>query len=192
MDSAAYLAQLQMLLPPGAAWSRAAEATLTDVLRAWAEELSRVDERGTDLLDEADPRTTYELLDDWEGASGLPAPCLAEIEQTVQQRRDALVGHLTARGGQSPAYYIAVALALGFVITITEFYLHTVNDDVEYPIIEEGWAYAWQVNAAATTVTEITVLDDVEQPLAWWGNELLECVLRRLKPAHTEVVFAYS
>ena len=54
-----------------------------------------------------------------------------------------------------------------------------------------AWAFAWAVNATSTTVNELTVDDTVDDPLAYWGNAILECVLERIKPAHTYVVFAY-
>jgi uncharacterized protein YmfQ (DUF2313 family) len=192
MDAAAYLDQLQALLPPGAAWPREADATLTALLSAWAEELARVDARASDLVEEADPRTTFELLPDWERVAGVPAPCLEGLDQTVQQRRNALVGQLTALGGASRAYFIGVAAALGFEIAITEFRPHTVNDDVEAEILGDSWAFAWRVNSAEAPVIELVVTDDVEQPLAAWGNDLLECALGRLKPAHTVLLFTYT
>ena len=194
MTAADYLAQLQALLPQGGAWPREREATVTKLLAAWAEELARVDGRAINLLDEADPRTTAELLADWERVAGLPDQCVLAygISQTTAQRRAALVARLTTVGGQSAAYYIALAFGLGYVITVTEFPLHDVLDDVDYPLYAPPWQYTWQVNAAQDNIGRISVDDLVTDPLAWWGNELLECVIRRLKPAHTHVLFSYS
>jgi len=42
------------------------------------------------------------------------------------------------------------------------------------------------------TMREETTEDDSEMPLAEWGNELLECAINHLKPAHTGVIFSYS
>lgn len=193
MTASDYLSQLQSLLPQGFAWPRAQDAALTLLLAAWAEELARLDGRAADLAEEADPRTTAELLADWERVAGLPDPCVAAlgIDQTTAQRRAALVAKLTGLGGQSASYYIALAARLGYAITVTEFDLHEVTDDVEHPLYGTPWQFAWQVNAAQDTVGVLAVTDTVADPLAWWGNELLECVIRRLKPAHTHVLFAY-
>jgi uncharacterized protein YmfQ (DUF2313 family) len=191
MTSADYLAQLQALLPQGPAWPRESDATLTRLLQAWADELARVDSRAAQLIDEADPRTTFELLSDWERVAGLPDPCAGE-DQSTAQRRAALHARLTTLGGQSAAYYIGLAANLGYVISITEFHEHTVNDDVDYPIYAQPWPFAWQVNAPLNTIGLLSVGDTVDDPLAWWGNELLECLINRLKPAHTHVLFAYS
>lgn len=194
MTATDYLRQLQALLPPGPAWPTDDAALVTRLLAALAAELTRVDGRAMQLVEEADPRTTAELFGDWERNAGLPDSCAIAFggDQTVAQRRAALVGRLTTLGGQSSAYYIGLAAALGYAITITEFHEHSVNDDVEHPLYDVAWNFAWQVNAALNTVTDITVESTVEDPIAAWGNALLECVIKRLKPAQTTVIFAYN
>ena len=189
-----YLRQLQALLPLGPAWPKDDGATLTRLFGALAGELARVDGRAWQLVEEADPRTTGELFADWERVAGLPDACAEAFggTQTQAQRRAALVGKLVTLGGQSPAYFIGLAAALGYAVTITEFYAHTVNDDVEYPLYDEAWNFAWQVNSALNNITDITVEDTVEDPIAAWGNAMLECVINRLKPAQTTVLFSYT
>lgn len=189
-----YLRQLQALLPPGPAWPKDDDATLTQLLGALAAELARVDGRAWQLIEEADPRTTAELFLDWERVAGLPDACAVAYggEQTMAQRRAALVGRLVTLGGQSSAYFIGLAAALGYAITITEFSEHTVNDDVNHPLYDSAWNFAWQVNAALNAVTEITVESGVDEPLSAWGDSLLECVINRLKPAHTAVLYSYT
>lgn len=189
-----YLRQLQSLLPPGPAWPKDDAATITRLLAALSGELARVDGRATQLVEEADPRTVAELFADWERVAGLPDACAEAFggTQTTVQRRAALVGKLTTLGGQSAAYYIGLAAALGYAITITEFRKHTVRSAVNYPLYSDAWAFAWQVNAALNTFTRFNVKSRVNDPLASWGNALLECVISRLKPAHTHVLFAYQ
>lgn len=194
LTSTDYLRQLQALLPPGPAWPTDDDALLTRLLGAVAAELARVDGRAQRLVEEADPRTVAELFADLESVAGLPDACAAAFggDQTMAQRRAALVGRLTTLGGQSPAYFIGLEAALGYAISITEFSAHTVNDDVEYPLYDTAWNFAWQVNSALNTITDITVDSTVEDPIAAWGNALLECVINRLKPAHTTVLFSYT
>lgn len=186
-----YLSQLQALLPQGPAWPRDSSATLTMLLQAMADELARIDGRADQLLEEIDPRTTTELLADWERVAGLPDSCVTG-DQSTAQRRDALHARLTTLGGQSVTYFIALAASLGYTVTITEFSLHTVNDDVNHPLYGQPWQFAWQVNAPQDTIGTLSVTDTVDDPIAWWGNESLECAISRLKPAHTHVMFAYS
>jgi len=194
LPAADYLANLQALLPQGFAWPRAQDAALTRLLLAWADELARLDNRAVDLIEEADPRTTGELFGDWERLAGLPDACVLAygVTQTAAQRRDALLAKLTARGGQSAAYYIALAARLGYTITISEHKTYTVRSKVNDPLNDLPWRFVFTVHAPLNTVRRFTVKSAVNEPLAGWGNELLECVISRLKPAHTHVLFAYQ
>ena len=188
-----YLTQLQDLLPPGIAWPRDPDCYLTRLLSGLAVELARIDARAERLIIEADPRETNELLMDFERMCGLPDPCAVSIsdEITTSERRRAILAVLTGIGGQSAAYFVQLAESLGYSITVTEFRLHDVNSTVEDPIYSHPWQYAWQVEMPAVRVSYKTVSDTVSDPLAWWGNILLECLIRRYKPAHTTVIFTY-
>lgn len=186
-----YLQQLRGLLPPGPAWPRDAESLLTEILTAFAQEFARIDQRIEKLLDEADPRTTLELLPDWERVAGLPDVCTGPLD-SVAARRDALIARLTSLGDQSRQYFIDLAAALGYTITITEFRPFTVGSAVNDPLCSEEWRFAWQVNAEQDTVRKFTVTSGVDEAFASWGNTLLECAISRLKPAHTLVQFAYT
>lgn len=187
-----YLRQLQALLPAGPAWPRDEDQPLTRFLRGLAEEFARVDQRTAALLDENDPRTIAELLTDWERVCGLPDGCVGPLDGTAA-RRAAVLARITALGGQSPAYFIALAAAIGFVITITEQAVHTCMSTCMAPLNGQPWAFVWDVNVPAlNTVTYLTCVDDCITPLATWGNALLECAITRLKPAHTFVRFLYG
>ncbi|MCM8595124.1 YmfQ family protein [Accumulibacter sp.] len=145
-------------------------------------------------LEESDPRTTAALLADWERVYGLPDPVLvaAGISQSFQERRSALVAKVTFQGGQSVAFYLALAATLGYTITITECHPETTEDDTEYPVRDEQYRFVWIVNAALYTVRDLVTEDDTEMATAVWGNALLESFLTRYKPAHTLVLFAYT
>lgn len=172
-------------LPRGPAWPEQ-----NNLLAGLAQELARAHGRLLDLIDEADPRTTVELLPEWERMAGLPDSCVP-TESTIDQRRQALVSRLTNLGGQSRQYFIELAARLGYAISITEFRPHDVDSDVDQPFYGDDWIFAWQVNAPQTTVFELTVDGSVDDPFAWWGNAPLECALRRYAPAHTYVFFGY-
>lgn len=173
-DTTGHLAMLQALLPPGPAWTREAEADLTALLDALAVELTRIDSRGEDILDEADPSTTSELLEEWEEMVGLPEDC-ADLAETEDERRAAVVAKLTARGGQSEQYYADIAEALGIEITYTYFTpfragISCAGDRV----YSTAWRHVWQVNVEEGDLSDI-----------------LECMLTSRKPAHTTVIFNY-
>lgn len=193
MTAADYQQQLAKLLPPGPAWPVDDGTDTASLLSGLAEELARIDGRADDLIRESDPRATSEMLGDWERALGLPDVCIEAIgTQTTAERRAAIVAKLVQIGGQSAAYYISVAAALGYTITITEFDPHTVGHAVNHPLYGMDWRFAWQVNAGATTRRWHDTTGAVNDPLSSWGNGLLECVLNRIKPAHTVILFSYT
>ena len=190
--AAAYTAQLQQLLPTGPAWSRDPAATLTALLAGLAAEFARVDGRVDDLLTEIDPRSTYDLLEDWERVLGLPDGC-TPVSGTLSERRAALIQKLTSLGGQTPAFYVALAAALGFAIVIHEF---DPAVDVYSPGLDISggkWRLVWRVEVL--TQTDFTVfragVSAAGDRLTEGGALDLECVIRRAKPAHTLVLFSY-
>ena len=110
------------LLPQGEAWPK---QSLDSVLWKACDGLNNywgwVDGRAADLLEtESDPRSTVELLPNWERNWGLPDPCYS-APQTISERQFALVQRMTLLGSQSRQFYIDFAKQLGYEITISEF-----------------------------------------------------------------------
>lgn len=194
LSAADYLEQAIALLPPGPAWPRGADAYAIRLLRGLSEEFARVHARAVALLNEADPRTTGEMLLDWERVAGLPDGCVidAGVDPSTEQRVAALVGRLTMLGAQSLPYFEELALSLGYTVTLSEFHVHDVNDGVSVSITGEAWAHAWQVESVLNQPVFFTVNATVADPLAAWSNVMLECVLNRFKPAHTVLLFSYT
>jgi uncharacterized protein YmfQ (DUF2313 family) len=186
-----YLHMLLALLPRGTAWNRGSQSSLASMLGGWAEELARLDERCENLIDEADPRTTLELLAAWERNAGLPDVCTGPLD-TIAERRDALIGRLAYRGGQSRQYFIDLAAALEYAATITEFSPFVAGSSAGDSLTNGDWAFTWRVNAPETTIRSFTAGSYAGEELRTWGNDLLECALGRYKPAHSIVLFSYS
>lgn len=187
-----YQQQLIDLLPPGPAWNREAEGVMAKVLHGFSEVFTRIHNRALELISEADPRTTIELLTAWERVAGLPEPCI-DFPTTIQGRKDALLEKITRRGRQDRQYYVDIAASIGFAITVTEFQPFVVGMTVGQPIFGQAWRWAWQVNAPEESVTfTMRAGQPVGSPLRVWGNEPLECVINRLKPAHTHVIYQYG
>lgn len=171
-----YRDQMQALLPSGAAWPRDDDAQLTITLDALAEEYARIGARAAAMIAEFIPSTTTEMITEWERVLALPDPCVGVLEETLAKRRAAVVAKLNGGGSASKAYYIALAAALGYTVTITEPSLHT-----------------WQINAPATTVTYLDCGSGASgDRLASWGDDFFECFFQAIKPAHTILNITYS
>lgn len=190
-----YRSQLTVLLPSGKAWQGESQSVLNDFLLAIATEFERLDLRAELLRDEADIRATNELLTDWERVAGLPDGCTT-LANTNEERRINLTIKMAGERLMTPAFYVAVVARLGYTVTIDE------GKDIPYEsghlfngveITAGEWVYVWRVNSPATTVkwarAGSMVSGDV---IRSWGNEILECVINRLKPAHTHVLFSYA
>jgi len=191
---AAYAGQVAALLPQGAAWARERGTVLLSLLEALAIEAARIDERGGDLLDEMIPDRTFEMLADWERVAGLPDDCFADEADTIETRRAALLTRLRSLGGQSAGYFIDLAAIFGFTITVSEFlpFRAGVSHAGDY-LTNGDWVFTWQVNAPEVTVSTFRAgIGAAGEPLRLWGNNRLECLLGRFKPAHTILIFTYS
>ncbi len=116
-----YAVALSALLPLGQAWPRNEEGALMRVVKGLTRIWGDFEVRASKLLEmESDPRSTIELLPDWERNWGLPDPCYTE-PQSIAERQLALVMRMTLMGGQSREFFIEVAAMLGYSITISEY-----------------------------------------------------------------------
>ena len=170
-----YLMLLQQLLPPGRLWDSLTRSgsQFNELLLAMAAELTRVDGRAELLLNEMHPQLMQEMLADWEAFVSLPE--CGTTGQTTQQRRNALQAKLSLLGDNRAQYFIDVAAVLGYTVTITEVPPN-----------------AYQVNAPETTYIESTCENPCTDPIRIWGNDDLECALKKINPAHLNQTFTYG
>ncbi|PRZ56191.1 uncharacterized protein YmfQ (DUF2313 family) [Paraburkholderia fungorum] len=191
-SAADYLSAMQALMPRGRVWPKDSDATQTQVLGGLVQVYARNTARANNLLVDAFPGMSAELLPEWEATLGLPDPC-AGVAPTVAARNAQVLARFTGLGGQSAAYYISYAATLGYAITITEFAPARVGQSrVGQPLCGPAWAFAWQINAPLNTVIRSRVgTARAGDPLASWGNAVLQCELTEIIPAHTIPIFAY-
>jgi uncharacterized protein YmfQ (DUF2313 family) len=191
--TADFLKALQGLLPRGRIWPRAADAVQTQVLSGLAPSYARATARANYLLNDAFPATTYELLPEWESTLGLPDPC-AGAAPSIAQRQGQVLARFVGVGGPSIANLTAFAANLGYTVTITQFAPARVGQSrVGQPLCGPAWAFAWQITAPLNTVIRSRVgISAAGDPLASWGNSVLECEFKAIMPAHTIPIFAYA
>ncbi|WP_227720527.1 YmfQ family protein [Yersinia proxima] len=188
-----YTAAIQSLMPGGLVWPKISGGVQTSTLRALARSYQRSDEDARDLLDAAFPSTATAMLPEWEATLGLPDLCaIGEIDSMIQRQR-AVVSKLFGIGGQSVDYFIQVAAALGYTISITQYRQACAGMSVCGDAINgEEWPFTWLVTSPETTINyaqcSLTYCSD---PLRTWGNKQLECRLTVLNPSHTILKFGY-
>lgn len=216
MPSAAKIEKYKQLivdmLPKGRLWDVLNQPGLAAVLESLAVEFARVEDRVGDMLYEADPRQTTELLEDWERLLGLPDETTV-ANPTIAQRRAQVVQKLTAVGGLSGEYYEFLISQLGFpgakVTKWRQFEVgrsvvgdpltndfdipFTVGMTVGNPLRLVGWLFYFNVE---TTLTEDVWFEVgrsvVGESLHEYGNEMVERLIKKLKPAHAGVTFTFT
>lgn len=210
MDLNAYKKQILNLFPRGIAWPRQPNLMRDKVIEGYAAELVRADTRVRNMLREADPRTAIETLEDWERVAGLPDECVIPSSMTIQERRARVVQRLTSTGSQSIGYFKDLATEMGYDVEIIEYRPFLVGES-EVGLVEKP------SGAGSTLIFGLTELLDlrlywkieVDGPRVTWftvsESELgkdylgkidfatdLECVINKLKPAHTVLIFSYE
>lgn len=185
---------LKLLLPPASI--DPGGAAIGAEIGAEGDALDAALGRAVAILVEADPRSALELLPDWERVAGLPDPCGAGINTTLQERRAVLVEKLTAQGGSSIAYFTALAAAMGYAVEIEEYRPFIAGLSRCGDRLNGGHSvrYYWRVKVPGARVTLFrTGASQAGDRLGKIARaEDLECRLNRLKPAHTTVIVSYQ
>lgn len=182
-----YREQILALLPPGDAIRRDTTSYFGRLVRALAEEFARIDARAGALIDEILPSSTSELLVDWERAAGLPDPCLQDIS-SESIRRMSLEQRLASQPDLSAAFLVAAAKAVGFDVEIRLFEPSAVGDFQAGDELAD-WTQYFYFDVVTDSIVEIEpelgsfrAGDPLGELI---GSEELECIVARLKPAHT-------
>lgn len=188
-----FLSLLRDLLPTGIAWNRAPGSDLSELLTSIAEETAQVNGRTETLAIELDPRTTSELLDDWERLLALPDPCSNPDNNSITTRRNEVLAKLTGQGSISRAYYIDLAARLGYMVTIFEYRQFLAGVSHAGDLLSNGdWVHCWLVTASAGSAKFFSAgINFAGDPLAVYSDGVLECYINKVKPAETLVFFAY-
>lgn len=205
-----YLTLLRNLLPPGRLWRPLDQPVFNSLLQSKAVEFCRVEERVADLLREADPRQSDELLDEWEDLLGIPDEC-TESDRTLSERRSQIVQKLTNVGGLSAEFYEFLAAQLGFSVTVENrldflagrgragdalwnYFNRTfvAGSTAGTALKEVGWRFYFNVEMPVAAAEVFEAGDVAGTPLREFTNPLIECTIRKLKPAHAGVTFTFK
>lgn len=186
--------ELMGLLPPGWIMPSAGDGSLLGaILAAPARMFAEIEAVAEEMIEQIDPRTATHTLDDFERVLG-PDPCGRDTAgMSVADRQQLAHQRWTARGGQSIAYFVALAARRGVAITIEEVRLtragsaragdRVVNHPSQFNWVIRLPLGRWRSARAGRSVASDRTYD--------FTLSDIECDIRRLKPAHTEVFFRY-
>lgn len=188
---AQYTGALKNLLPRGRVWSRENSGIQHGLIEGLAKSFQQMDEDAVQLLIEAFPSTTTDLIDEWNATVGIPDPCFGAPEN-IEQNRQYIVAKLIADGGQTVDYYKSIAASLGLIITIREFSASTPGTGAPVGLITklEDWAHTWQVRLDVNSPSLIEFAGDINAIQQSQVYKALSCLLGRYKPAHTQFYFS--
>jgi uncharacterized protein YmfQ (DUF2313 family) len=191
-SAADFLSALQNLMPRGLAWPTAPDAVMAQVMACLSPTFARHTAQNNNLLIDAFPATTVQLLPEWEAALGLPDLC-AGPSPTLQARQAQVLVRFAGSGGQSVPYYVNYAATFGFPVTVTEYTPFRVGQQtMGDPLGTQDWAFTWQVNSPITAPTLFRAGHSVaDEALVTWGTNILRCEFARVQPAHTIMNMAY-
>ena len=184
---------LRNLLPRGRAWNTDAGSVQGQAVSAYAPTFRRNSDSALELVVDAFPASTVNLLNEWESTLGLPDPC-AGVSPTLQARRNQVVARFSSTGGQSVSDFVAFAAGLGYAITVRQYAPFRVGQSAcGDPLSGQDWAHTWAVETSQNTPSYFrTGRARLGEALSTWGNAVLECEIQSIAPSHTILQFHYK
>lgn len=190
-----YIDLVYKLLPPGRAWNRSVHSNLYKLVSGFAPEFSRIEERVRDLMRESNPSRCVETLEDWEKLLGLPDSCTINLNLSFEQRRMVVVQKLVAGGGSSIAFFEQIAKIFGYDdIQVNDYKpFRAGRSQAGDQLSGEGWEYTFKVFSENTIINNFKAgKSQAGDQIRTFGDPAMECIIRKVKPAHTTVLFVYG
>lgn len=188
-----FTAALSGLLPRGRVWPRDPDCVQMRTIACLAPAYQRSAAAAVALLSSAFPATATDLIPEWQETLGLPDPCAGEAATIIQQRQQ-IVARLTDSGGQSAAYFVQLAKALGYTVSVTnDAPFRCGQSRAGHHVGGLEWFFVWAIHApAVTSIYFLAGQSTAGEPLVTFGNAVLECETSSRKPAHTFLQFIYA
>lgn len=176
-------------IPFGTVWARLTQAMLKPLADLYA--------RAWQLTNESRASSLIDSLEDWEADLGLPDPCVTSA-QSVEQRKASVRSKASGVATITPQEFVKLAARLGFIVALEEPFAFRVGessvgwggDELSNVGLEQQWVLhvfdmpVWQFEVGVSEVGVDRLLDFDLGPL--------ECVVRRIRPGWTEVVFSIA
>ena len=146
-SSADFTSALLGLLPRGRVWPKEISSVQAQAASCFAPTFQRISDTAVDLIADAFPGTTSDLLSEWELTLGLPDACTVPGSQTIAERQRAVAEKISAAGGPQRSYYLQMATQLGLSAIIDEFQEACVGPtSVGDFLYGDGWPWSWVVS----------------------------------------------
>ena len=188
----AYADSLAAYMPGGSLFAskNIADSNFRKLLLGMAGELFRSNGYLKSYSEEMLPDETNLFLGEWESALGIPSGCFVGTGTNDERRRDILT-KLAALGVQTVNDFESLALVFDKVVTVTSL------SEESFPPFDVSFNPVGLPGARFIIVVEgVDLVGDVppyDVPFNLGvGESILECLLRRLKPANCEIIFRNS
>ncbi|PAA14447.1 putative phage tail protein [Pseudomonas fragi] len=146
-SSADFTSALLGLLPRGRVWPKELSSIQAQAASCFAPTFQRISDKAVDLIADAFPGTTSDLLSEWELTLGLPDSCTVPGSQTIAERQLAVAEKISAAGGPQRSYYLQMATQLGLTAVIDEFQTACVGPSSAGDFLYgDGWPWSWIVS----------------------------------------------
>lgn len=173
----------------------------TNIQKAKAKGLVRLEQSAFDALEDVLPDSTVGLIERWEEVTGLPDPCMPTADDLESRRRN-VQGKLAAVGIQNKEDAAAlVVLMLGlYSDELPGVSVHRpmrMGDRMGSRLYGQEWLEGWTWHFVSPDIfgnVPFRMGDRMTGRL--WGHrsltENVECLVRRYTPAHLDVFILYG
>ncbi len=156
----------------------------------------RLQASANNVLNTIHPKTSGEMIADWERMLGLEI----DLNKSYAERVNKVIIKLNAIGGLSIPYFIKLAKSIGVEIQIKEFSplqndLPNVGDIPIQNSPQEQLIFMWRVtvlNGDDNIIYFRAGQSTAGNRLVEFGDRIIEEFFKDLKPAHTYCYFAYK
>lgn len=183
--------KLEQISPPGRVWPRVGTIARR-VMEGLAGRLAEAERRSNEILTEIDPRTTTELLPDYERLFGLPTGCVT-VPQTIVERRAAVFDRMTSVRGASPAELIDLARRVAPAASIIEYRPFVAGSNAGDYLTNGSWLYTFTLQTVEEPYVFFrTGTSGAGDALVSLTRATLECLVGDAAPAQTVALFDYT
>lgn len=184
-------------------------SNLRKFLTGLAYEITRGEEYVQSIADEYDINETSLFIEQFESALGIPDDCLSIVGKTLEERRQQIIAKIRMNNVTTRQQFIDLAAIFGFEIQIfggAHFWVFPLNFPAHFMETMTMFPLDFQIEfttgAKRARFTMVVKYIHLVSPLIFplpfavhfstTVHTVIECLFNRLKPANTEIIFAFN